>query len=53
VNGCEGINPEAVPDMLEALERFIRVYGPDRGYYEMKSNLDEIKGAITKARSGP
>lgn len=54
VNACEGINPEAVPDMLEALQyaaKNIDIKGQVPPWY--MPVLDAIDAAITKATPEP
>jgi hypothetical protein len=60
VNACEGINPEAVPEMEEALQmaarrisamlddRHVTLPGFARG--AMSISLDEIRAALAKAK---
>ena len=47
VNACEGINPEAVPELLEALEAMLATFG-DEGYATEAER--EARAAILKAK---
>ena len=47
VNACKGINPEAVPDLLEALEMII---DPSRGEEFDQYDIDTANEAIAKAK---
>ena len=49
VNGCEGINPEAVKDLLAALEGMLHIWrdvGGDQGNYY----VEQSEAAIAKAK---
>lgn len=50
VNACEGINPEAVPDMLAALEATQKVLAEQWVQHHPLNN--QIRAAIAKARGG-
>ena len=41
----------AAPDMSEAIDRFLKAYGPDRSYMEMGANVVELGAALAKANS--
>ncbi|MBE3087783.1 MAG: hypothetical protein IMZ71_01505 [Chloroflexi bacterium] len=58
VNACEGINPEAVPDLLEALMALLslRLYADGEGPviindYDEEESVQQAKAAIAKAIS--
>jgi hypothetical protein len=56
VNACKGINPEAVPEMLESLKEMLRHYERVReaeGYPEGDSlSMKNARAAIAKAEGG-
>ena len=57
VNACEGINPDAVPEMLEALKGISKAFQRIIEQYEPDSNANEwiahAHDAISKAGGAP
>lgn len=54
VNACEGINPEAVPDILRALEAMLVYYNRDqaeRGLLGCAPCADMAEQALAKAKA--
>jgi hypothetical protein len=53
VNACEGINPEAVPDMLEALEACVFAFNAENTVSDREkvTTLDDARIIIAKARN--
>ena len=50
VNACKGINPEAVPDMMEALERIIP-WLAKLEYHEFHSNNQTLNKRLSSAKT--
>lgn len=50
-NACAGINPAAVPDLLDALKFFVECFGPTQAEYVFSKRvaIDKARDAITKA----
>lgn len=51
VNACEGINPEAVPDVVKALEELLSLDSGDSGTVREASVRDAARAALAKART--
>lgn len=51
VNACAGINPEAVPDLLAAVEDALIQFGANADYSEDDANsVSMLRAAINKAK---
>jgi hypothetical protein len=49
VNACEGINPEAVPELLESLDALIMIIDRTNPAWRDMRAVEKARAAITKA----
>jgi hypothetical protein len=60
INGCAGINPEAVPGLLAALEMMLTIhdcadetgYVADVGFIDIDAEVEKARAAIAAAKEG-
>jgi hypothetical protein len=50
VNACEGINPEAVPDLLAACEKLIEAFNFSGGYITRMDDINLLNQALVLSR---